>query len=65
MLDFEKIDAASICVPISLHKDVSIACIEQGIEILLEKPIADAIESAKAIIDKSEDKKVTVCIGHI
>jgi UDP-N-acetylglucosamine 3-dehydrogenase len=61
----ERIDAASIAVPTSLHKEIAVACINKRIPILIEKPIAESVKSAQAIIKQSKQKRVPVCIGHI
>jgi UDP-N-acetylglucosamine 3-dehydrogenase len=65
LLDNENIDAASIAVPTSLHKAVALECIKRKVPVLIEKPIADTIPSAQAIIRNSEKRGVAVCIGHI
>ncbi|MCK4251282.1 Gfo/Idh/MocA family oxidoreductase [candidate division WOR-3 bacterium] len=65
LINSEKIDAATIAVPTSLHKNVAIACIDKQIPILIEKPIAESIQSAQKIINKSKKNNIAVCIGHI
>jgi len=65
LLDAENIKAATIAVPTSLHKEVAIACINRRIPILIEKPIAESVGSAQAIIARAAKKRVPVCIGHI
>jgi UDP-N-acetylglucosamine 3-dehydrogenase len=65
LLKKEKIDAVSIAVPTSLHRKVALACIEQGINVLIEKPIANTIKAATEIIAQGRKKKVRVCIGHV
>lgn len=65
LLDNEDIDAASIAVPTSLHKAVALECIKRKIPVLIEKPIADTVASAQAIIRSSEKHGVAVCVGHI
>lgn len=65
LLGSEEIDIVSIAVPTSLHKDVAISCIKKDIRLLIEKPIADSIQSAKQIIRMSKKKDVPICIGHI
>ena len=65
MLKKEKIDVVSIAVPTYLHKEVAIDCIEKGINVLLEKPIADTVKNAKIIIDKVKEKKVKFMVGHV
>ena len=65
MLQQEDIEAVSIAVPTSLHQEVALAALNAGKHILLEKPIAPNPEEAQSIIDKAEDKKLKLMIGHI
>jgi len=65
LLDTEKLDAVTIAVPTSLHREVALACIDRHVAVLIEKPIAESIRSAKQIIRKGIEKKVPVCIGHV
>jgi UDP-N-acetylglucosamine 3-dehydrogenase len=61
----EKPDAVSIAVPTALHKDAALAAISKGVNVLLEKPIADTVLSAEEIIEKADDKGIKLLIGHI
>ena len=61
----EKPDAISIAVPTALHRDAALAAIGKGVDVLLEKPIADTVKSAEEIIKKADDKEVKLLIGHI
>lgn len=65
MLENEKIDAMSICVPTKLHNQIAIEGIKKGINILIEKPIATTIEEAKEMINQAEKKNVKLMVGHI
>ncbi|MEI6040047.1 MAG: Gfo/Idh/MocA family oxidoreductase [Candidatus Berkelbacteria bacterium] len=65
MLDNEKIDVITIAVPTKYHKDVALACIEKGINILLEKPIAATVEEAKEVVTAAKAKNVKFTVGHI
>lgn len=65
MLDKEDIDAVSITVPTKKHKEISLAVINKGLHILLEKPIATCIKDAEEIIKKSKEKKIKLLVGHI
>ncbi|MBW2976389.1 Gfo/Idh/MocA family oxidoreductase [Candidatus Woesearchaeota archaeon] len=65
MLEKEKLDAASLCVPTKLHKQVAIDLIKNKIGILVEKPIATTIEEAGEIIDAAKKNKVKLMVGHI
>ncbi len=59
------LDAVSIVVPTKMHRAVAIDAIDAGAHVLVEKPIADSIENAKAIIDAAAAKGRFVMVGHI
>jgi UDP-N-acetylglucosamine 3-dehydrogenase len=59
------LDAVSIVVPTKMHRQVAIDAIEAGAHILVEKPIADTVENANAIIDKAKENDRLVMVGHI
>lgn len=61
----EKLDAASIAVPTTFHKEVALSAVQRGVSVLIEKPIADTIENAEEIIKVSRKNKVKLMIGHI
>ena len=61
----EDLDAVSIVVPTSLHKKVALDFIREGVNCLVEKPIASNVEDAKEIIKEAEMNNVKLAIGHI
>jgi UDP-N-acetylglucosamine 3-dehydrogenase len=65
MLDQEKLDAVSVVVPTSLHRQVTEEVLQRGVAVLLEKPIAGTHADGRAIIDCAKRKGVTLAIGHI
>ncbi|OGF20695.1 hypothetical protein A2316_02790 [Candidatus Falkowbacteria bacterium RIFOXYB2_FULL_38_15] len=65
MLDREKIDIVSICVPTSKHYTTARECIERGINVLLEKPIADDLRQALDLLDLSKKMSVKFLVGHV
>ena len=65
LINKEKIDAVSIAVPTVLHKKVTLDFIREGVNCLVEKPIASNIEDAKEIIKDAEKNNVKLAIGHI
>lgn len=65
MLNLEDIDAVSIAVPTSLHKEVALYALEKGKHVLLEKPIASTNEEAQEIIHKAQQQNRKLMIGHI
>jgi len=61
----EELDAVSIAVPTSLHRQVALEFIEKGISVLVEKPIAESIESAQEIISAAKANNVILMVGHV
>jgi len=61
----EELDGVSIAVPTSSHKDVALEFIEQGTNVLIEKPIADTVKNAEHILEAAEKNDVIVSVGHI
>jgi UDP-N-acetylglucosamine 3-dehydrogenase len=61
----ENLDAVSIAVPTSLHKEVALEFIKAGTSVLVEKPIADTIENGEAIMKAAEEAGVVLAVGHI
>ena len=59
------LDACSVVVPTSMHKDVALDVIDSGTNLLIEKPIADTLENADMIIKAAKDAKVKLVVGHI
>ncbi len=45
-----KLDAVTIAGPTHLHRDIALACIERGVHVMVEKPIASSVEEGKEII---------------
>ena len=61
----EDLNAVSIAVPTVLHKMVALDFIREGVNCLIEKPIASNIEDAKEILREAEKNDVKLAIGHI
>ena len=64
MLDVIQPRAAIIATPNVLHVPMGIACAERGIPMLVEKPIADNVETAMQLVEAAEQAKVPVLVGH-
>lgn len=60
-----KVDAASIATSTPLHYEIARALIEAGIHVLIEKPIADSVESASILADLAEQRGSVLQVGHI
>ena len=64
MLDKERIDAVSVCLPTHLHCSVSKKVMERGISVLCEKPFATSLEEAEEMVECSERNGVRLMIAH-
>ncbi len=63
--DITTAKAASITVPNHLHRAVAEDCLELGLDILVEKPLAMTVEDARAIADAAEEHGSILQVGHI
>ncbi|MBI2830666.1 MAG: Gfo/Idh/MocA family oxidoreductase [Chloroflexi bacterium] len=61
----QSLDAISIVVPTSVHKTVALEAANAGLNMLIEKPIADTIPNAKEIIKACQKNRVKLMIGHV
>lgn len=62
---FGKVDAVSVVVPTQMHYDVALACLDAGIHVLIEKPIAETLEQADALIRAAAERKRVLQVGHL
>jgi predicted dehydrogenase len=58
-------DAASICVPTSAHYAVAASCLAQGIDLLIEKPIAATLDQADSLVLQAQETGRIVQPGHL
>lgn len=64
LLDFG-VEAATIAAPTHLHRDLALACIEHGVHVLVEKPIASSVGEGQEVINAARRAGVTLMVGHI
>ena len=61
----KNVDYCVIAAPTAFHEEISLKLIDAGIHILIEKPIAHTLESAKRITKAASEKGVIGAVGHI
>ncbi|MEK7376084.1 MAG: Gfo/Idh/MocA family oxidoreductase, partial [Candidatus Margulisiibacteriota bacterium] len=61
----ESVDAVSIAVPTTLHFMIAKECIQKGVNILMEKPIAAGIDEAAGTIKMLEGRGLVFALGYI
>jgi predicted dehydrogenase len=60
----DKVDAVSLVVPTCAHSEVGVELLEAGVHVLVEKPIADSLEAADALIAAAQRSGSVLHVGH-
>jgi predicted dehydrogenase len=61
----DRVDAVSIAVPTPLHFQLGSAALEQGVHVLMEKPIATTVAEAQALVELARRKRCVLQVGHL
>ncbi len=59
------VDAVCIAVPTRLHHQVGLNCLQAGVHVLIEKPIAASITEAESLVNAAADSQCILQVGHI
>jgi predicted dehydrogenase len=61
----ERAEAVSVCVPTPAHAEVAGACLEAGLHVLVEKPIAADVDSGRELCRLAARRGRVLQVGHI
>ena len=64
MIAENDIELISIATESGIHAEIALYCIDQGVNLIIEKPMAMSIDDAEEIIRRSETKGVKVSACH-
>lgn len=64
LLDVVHPDGVILATPNSLHVEGALQCIERGVPVLVEKPVADTLADARRLADAEAAGRVPVLVGH-
>ena len=64
MLDTVKPKGVVIATPNATHAPIALDCIERGVAVIVEKPIAHTVEDARRISDAFREFRVPVLVSH-
>ncbi len=62
MLDSEEVDLVSICTPPFTHKEIAVACLQAGIHVLCEKPMASSLAECDEMLAARESSGALLSI---
>lgn len=65
LIERERPDALSIVVPTSLHYAVAKRALEEGIHVLVEKPVTTRPSEAEELLKLADKKNLVLQVGHI
>ncbi|MCA8964332.1 MAG: Gfo/Idh/MocA family oxidoreductase [Planctomycetes bacterium] len=60
-----KVDAVSVVVPTRLHREVASVFLENGVDVLVEKPIARTVADGQALVELAEKHGRILQVGHV
>ena len=63
-LKSESLDAVDVCLPHNIHHTVASRCLEQGLHIIIEKPLGITMRTARGIITKAEKHKRVLAVAE-
>lgn len=61
----DRCDAVSIAAPTSLHAEIGERCIERGIHLLVEKPLAHDVPAALRLVESARKAGLVLGVGHV
>ncbi len=59
-----EVDAVTVAVPTELHREIALPLLEQGIAVLVEKPMARSVAEADDLIAAARASGATLAVGH-
>ena len=60
-----EVDAVSIAVPTSLHHEVAKYCLQQSVDVMVEKPITTTLTEAEDLIELARKRQRILQVGHL
>jgi UDP-N-acetyl-2-amino-2-deoxyglucuronate dehydrogenase len=64
MVQENRLDLVAIATESGKHSEIALYCIEHGINVIIEKPIAMSIDDANRIVTRAKENKVKVGVCH-
>lgn len=62
---FGHVKAVSLAVPTHLHAQIARECLDRGVDVLVEKPMAQTLEEAEELTDLAKRRGRILQVGHV
>ena len=59
------VDAVSVVTPAASHAEIAMQCLDRGVHVLVEKPIATTVDGARRCVALAENRKCVFQVGHL
>lgn len=60
-----KVDAVSVCAPTEKHFEITKICLEQGVHVLVEKPVVSNLKEGEELLKLYGKTELILGVGHI
>jgi len=60
-----RVDAVSVAVPTTIHHEIARDFLNNGVHVLVEKPITATVPQARELVDLARKKKLVLQVGHV
>ena len=64
LLDKVKIDVAIVSTESGYHEEIGLYFLENGVNVIIEKPIAMSIQGAQKLVDEAKEKNLKLAACH-
>jgi virulence factor len=61
----DQVDAVSLATPTPTHFDLALQCLDRGVHVLVEKPIAESVDQAQDLVEAAGRRGLVLQVGHI
>lgn len=65
LLERAAVDAVFVCTPAAAHLPAARSCVEKGVHVFVEKPLADTLENARRMYDLVRERAVVHAVGYM
>ena len=64
IFEHPELELIAIATDSGLHAEIALYCIDKGINVIIEKPMAMSMKDAEEIVNRSKEKNVKVSVCH-